>query len=60
MTVNVKDTRVRIMVVVLVLLPEWEEESIKTACYLASNFGGVSDMHHGRGDLQPREVLAFH
>lgn len=46
--------------VVLVLLPGWKEENIRTSCYLANNFRGVSDMHHGRGDLQPREVLSFH
>lgn len=28
--------------------------------YLTGYFGGVSDMYHGRGVLQPREVLAPH
>lgn len=28
--------------------------------YLTGYFGGVSDMYHGRGDLQAREVLAPH
>lgn len=28
--------------------------------YLTGYFGGVSDMHHGWGDLQAREVLAPH
>lgn len=46
--------------VVLVLLPGWKEDNIRASCYLANNFRGVSDMHHGRGDLQPREVLSFH
>lgn len=39
---------------------EGREENIRASCYLANNFRGVSDMHHGRGDLQPREVLSFH
>lgn len=28
--------------------------------YLTGYFGGVSDMYHGRGDLQAREVPALH
>lgn len=28
--------------------------------YLTGYFGGVSDMYHGGGDLQAREVLAPH
>lgn len=27
--------------------------------YLTDDFGGMSDMHHGRGDLQAREIPPF-
>ncbi len=58
---NVKDTHVRIIMCVgLSIITGWKEEYIRASCYLANNFRGVSDMNHGRGDLQPREVLSFH